>query len=112
MNKCIVVILACILVSCEKNINFDLKQSPEVLVVDASIENDQAPVVVLTKSFAYFGKLEPQLLAGSFVHDAEVYSRQWQHDTPAKRICSTVSTRVHGLLLQHRLCFFIHCIYR
>src|SRR5688572_16512171 len=58
---------------CEKDINFDLDDVEPVLAVDAQIENDQAPVVVLTKSFSYFDKLTPQLLANAFVRDAEVY---------------------------------------
>ncbi len=73
MNKLICVVLASVLLSCEKDINFDLKESPNVLVVDAEIENDKAPTVVLTKSFSYFSQINPQLLASSFVHDAEVY---------------------------------------
>ncbi|HUS03889.1 MAG TPA: DUF4249 family protein [Chitinophagaceae bacterium] len=60
------------LVSCEKNINFDLHDTPDVLVVDASIENSQPPIVVLTKSMDYFGKISPDILANSFVHNADV----------------------------------------
>src|SRR4051794_18821022 len=73
MIKWIFIFFSCIFLSCEKDINFHLNESPEVLVVDASIENDQAPTVILTKSFAYFGKLDPQLLAGSFIHNADVF---------------------------------------
>ena len=62
-----------LLVSCEKNINFDLNDSAAVLVVDAQIENNRAPVVVLTTSQSYFSQITPQLLAGSFVRNAEVY---------------------------------------
>ncbi|MEP6712727.1 MAG: DUF4249 family protein [Ferruginibacter sp.] len=61
------------LISCEKNINFDLKESAPVLVVDGEIENSKAPVVTLTKSLSFFDKINPQLLAGTFVHDAEVF---------------------------------------
>ena len=52
----IIIILFCTLalVSCEKNINFNLKIVPSVLVVDATVENNQPPVVVLSKSFDYF----------------------------------------------------------
>lgn len=60
------------LLSCEKNINFKLKVVPDVLVVDASIENNQPPIVVLSKSFAYFSKISPEVLDTSFVHDAMV----------------------------------------
>ena len=58
--------------SCEKNIDFNLKNAEDVLVVDAQIENGQAPTVVLTKSFDYFSTISPQLLANSFVRNAEV----------------------------------------
>lgn len=61
-----------LITGCEKNINFDLKKAGEVLVVDASIENDKEPMVVLTHSLNFFNTLNPALLLNSFVHDAEV----------------------------------------
>lgn len=73
MNKLFCVLLLSVLLSCEKNINFDLKESPNVLVVDAEIENGKAPTVVLNKSFSYFSQINAQLLAASFVHNADVY---------------------------------------
>jgi hypothetical protein len=57
---------------CEKNIDFKLKNADTVLVVDAQIENGQAPTVALSKSLDYFGTINPQILANSFVHNAEV----------------------------------------
>ncbi len=67
--------LFCMLIfsSCEKNINFKLDEAPDLLVVDASIENGQPPLVILSKSFDYFSKISPALLAGTFVHNADVY---------------------------------------
>jgi hypothetical protein len=59
--------------SCEKNINFKLKNAPDVLVVDASIENNQAPVVILTKSLDFFSTVNPAQLLGSFVRNADVF---------------------------------------
>ena len=67
-----VLVGAICLSSCEKNINFKLKVVPDVLVVDAGIENNQPPVVVLSKSFDYFSKITPQVLDTSFVHNASV----------------------------------------
>ena len=64
---------AVLLLSCEKNLNFTLKEAPNLLVVDASIENARPPFVVLSNSFDYFSKITPDLLEGIFVHDAEVY---------------------------------------
>src|SRR5664279_932910 len=60
------------LISCEKNINFKLKVVPDILVVDANIENNQPPVVVLSKSFDYFSEVTPATLDTSFVHNAIV----------------------------------------
>src|SRR5262245_4141372 len=73
MNKLVFVAFVLLLVSCEKNIDFELKESPSVLVVDAEIENDKVPTVILSKSFSYFSAIDPQMLAGSFVHNADVY---------------------------------------
>lgn len=58
--------------SCEKNINFNLKQSTPVLVIDAEIESNEYPTVILTKSLDYFGKISPAILAASFVHNADI----------------------------------------
>ena len=73
MNKVKVALLALWLCSCEKNINFDLKQSANVLVVDAEIENGKPPRVVLSKSLSYFSEIGPSIFDSLFVHDAEVY---------------------------------------
>jgi Domain of unknown function (DUF4249) len=67
-----VLICSICLSSCEKNINFKLKVAPDVLVVDASIENNHPPVVVLSKSFDFFSKITPEALDTSFVHNAVV----------------------------------------
>jgi hypothetical protein len=40
--------------------------------VEAFIENGQDPVVVLSNSVNYFSKISPDILAASFVHDAEI----------------------------------------
>jgi hypothetical protein len=50
------------LIACEKKVEFDLKQSSELLTVDASIENNEQPVVVLTKSLNYFSKVSAHKL--------------------------------------------------
>jgi len=72
MFKCLLGwIFLCILISsCEKAINFDLSASPTQLVVDASIENNKEPVVILSNSLNYFGKINENVLEQSFVHNA------------------------------------------
>ncbi len=72
MKKWLFIVGAFFLLSCEKNINFNLKNAEDVLVVDAQIENGQAPIVVLSKSLDFFSKIDPQILANSFVRNANV----------------------------------------
>lgn len=57
---------------CEKDITFNLKNADNKLVVDAEIENDNYPTVILTRNFDFFAKINPQLLANAFVHNADV----------------------------------------
>ncbi|WP_336514185.1 DUF4249 domain-containing protein [Pollutibacter soli] len=65
----------CILffVSCEKDITIDLNDPEPKIVVEASIENNQPPFVVLSNSLNYFSKINPEILAASFVHNAEIF---------------------------------------
>ena len=65
-------ILLTVFSSCEKDINFKLKNSDDLLVVDANIENGRPPVVVLTKSLSFYSTVNPALLLNSFVRNAEV----------------------------------------
>ena len=57
---------------CEKSISFDLNESDPKLVVEATIENGQPPLVILSKSLNYFSTIDPTILQNSFVHNAEV----------------------------------------
>lgn len=73
MKKLLGICLLVALLSCEKDIDFNLDDAEPLLVVDAQVENEQAPMVVLTKSLSYFDSLSPQALNNSFVHQAEVW---------------------------------------
>jgi hypothetical protein len=61
------------LIGCEKKVNFQLHEQPDKLVVEATIENGQAPIVILSKSVGYFSKISADLLNQSFVHGADVF---------------------------------------
>ena len=68
--------------SCEKAIHYNLDKSPSQLVVDGSIENNKAPLIILSNSLDYFSNISPEILASSFVHNAEVIvSNGAQNDT-------------------------------
>ena len=68
-----VVLAAIFLSSCERSIDFDLQEVEPKLVIEGTIENNQPPLILLTKSQGYFSTIDPAVLANSFVHDAEVY---------------------------------------
>ena len=61
------------LLGCEKKVEFDLNEAAELLTVDASIENDQDPVVILTRSLNYFSKISAEVLGNTIIKDAEVF---------------------------------------
>lgn len=62
-----------VLSGCEKKIEFKLDDQTPKLVVEATIENGQPPVVSLTRSVGYFSEITSQILVNNFVHNAEVY---------------------------------------
>lgn len=73
MLKNLTLVFAVLLfVSCEKSITFTPKNADPLVVVEASIENGQPPVVILSKSSNYFSAITPQILANSFIRNARV----------------------------------------
>jgi hypothetical protein len=62
--------------ACEKNIDFTLHESPAKLVVEAQIENDKAPMVVLTKSQSYFEQISPNIAAVTGVNSLGLATTQ------------------------------------
>ena len=65
--------LAFLLSSCERDVNFDLNDTAPKLVVEASIENGQAPIVYLSKSVGFFSRIDPATLSANFVRNAQVF---------------------------------------
>ncbi len=49
---------------CEKAVTFNLDDVTPKLVVEATIENGQAPLVYLSKSLDYFSTIDQAILAG------------------------------------------------
>ena len=61
-----------ILLSCEKSISFTPDNADPLVVVEASIENGQPPVVILSKSTNYFSEISADILANSFIRNARI----------------------------------------
>ena len=73
MKKYLLILFAFLFfTSCEKAIQFDLKESEPLLSVDATIETGQDPVVILTRSLNFFSKITPEILSANVVKDAVV----------------------------------------
>lgn len=73
MNRFLLIIcLLLLLTSCEKGITFQPKNAETSVVVEAYIENGQPPMVLISRSFDYFSKISPDILANSFIRNAEV----------------------------------------
>lgn len=66
-------ILLLFLSSCERSVDFNIDKVTPKLVVEATIENGQPPIVYLSKSLNYYSKIDQSILSDNFVHNAEVY---------------------------------------
>jgi hypothetical protein len=73
MKKIKWICIALLISSCEKNIDFKLNDTEPKLVVDAFIENDKSPEVVLTNSFSFYNEVSTEVYLNSFIHNADVY---------------------------------------
>lgn len=66
-------ILLAALTACEKAITFTPRNADPVVVIEATIENGEPPMVILSRSLNYFSELSPDSLANSFIRNAEIY---------------------------------------
>ncbi|RQO30728.1 DUF4249 domain-containing protein [Taibaiella sp. KBW10] len=78
MKRYLAIVTVCIgslvgLISCEKEVNFNLPTDiSEKVVVEGSIEVGQPPFVLLTKSLGFFSKIDLGNLQNSFLHAAVI----------------------------------------
>lgn len=64
--------LSVLMLSCEKNIAINPKPSPQMVVVEATIENNEYPIVILSRSLGLFSSLSVEMLTESFIHNAVI----------------------------------------
>lgn len=69
----VVLVFLFFLSACERAVDFDINEVPPKLVIEATIENGQPPMVYLSKSLNYYSTIDLVTLSNSFVHNAEVY---------------------------------------
>jgi len=77
-------VAAMLLAACEKEIDVVPSDLEPVLVVEGTIENDQFPRVILTRSVGFFDTLSLAALANSFVRNATVTISDGSRTVPLK----------------------------
>ncbi len=60
------------LISCEKNVDFNLGDGAEKVVVEGTIESGLPPVIRFSKSIGFFSNIDLQTLSGTFLHEAVI----------------------------------------
>jgi hypothetical protein len=83
-----------ILYSCEKAISFNLNDVEQKLVVEAFIENNQPPIVVLTTSQSYFSLINPDSISSSFIKNAQVFVSNGTLTHQLKGYSSAINNKV------------------
>ncbi len=84
--------------ACEKEIDFKLNEASPKLVVEAIIEDEKTPTVVLTRSMNYFGSLSPEMLRDAFVRNAVVTISDGSESRVMREYADTV---FNDLILYH-----------
>jgi hypothetical protein len=71
--------------SCEKEITIDIPKAEEKIVVEGWIDQNDYPIVFLTKNLPYFGTIDSSMLLNIIIQDATVIvSDGVNYDTLAK----------------------------
>ncbi|MES2003300.1 MAG: DUF4249 domain-containing protein [Bacteroidota bacterium] len=79
------------LIACEKTLTIEPTIQPSKLVVEAQIENAQAPVVILSNSLDYFSTIDAATLNGSYVHNAVVTVSDGSKTVPLQEVSVPLS---------------------
>lgn len=77
-----------LLTGCEKEITVDLPRTEPRIVVEGTIETGGAPLVLLSRTQAYFDPTDINSIAASFVSDAIVTVNDGITTYPLDRVCS------------------------
>lgn len=72
MKYFVCIFLIAFFTACEKSINIQPVSQKPLLVVDGTIEDGRPPIIVLSTSLNYFGKIDPEILIASNVTNAKV----------------------------------------
>lgn len=84
ISKWVLFCFSLLLLSCEREIEVVPSDLPPVLVVEGTIENDEFPLVILTRSLGFFNTLSLEALANSFERNANITINDGTRTVPLK----------------------------
>lgn len=91
LRMCVALAAAAVLLqSCEKEVSVDLPETEPRVVVEASIEAGQPPLVILTRTQAFFAPTSISSIANSFISEANVTVFDGSITHVLDRICSSL----------------------
>lgn len=67
-----VFLFCCAFIACEKDVTVNLPTGEDQMVVEGTIETDEYPEVILTRSLNYFSHISVDQLQNAFVHNATI----------------------------------------
>jgi len=68
----LLIVLPMVLLSCEQQVNINLKASAPQVVVQGAIETNLPPYVILTNTVGFFSSIDLATLQNNFIHNAVV----------------------------------------
>ncbi len=89
---CGMVLLAMWLTACEKEITVDLPDTPQRLVVEGTIEPNQPPIVILTRTQGFFEPTNAAALAAMFVRNAQITVDNGDGPIVLEQVCTASLT--------------------
>ncbi len=81
-------LLACVLSACTKEITVDLPETPSNVVVEGTIETDNPPIVLLSRTQSYFAPTSISGLANLYITDALVIVSDGIVTDTLDKVCS------------------------
>jgi len=82
-------LLSILFISCQKNINVSIPEVESQIVIDAYIESDGLPIVVISQTLPYFNEFGPSEFYSNFIHDALVSVTVDGNEHFLQEICSS-----------------------
>ncbi|MBL4669726.1 MAG: DUF4249 family protein [Flavobacteriales bacterium] len=88
INLVSLLLISIVLFSCEKNVDMDLPEADRKFVVEGSIEQNQPPFVILTKTEGFFDPVDINSLQNAFIHNASVFVSNGTSNIQLTEICT------------------------